>query len=62
MERLFDYEATLHFGEDFPDGRLTAEPTPNSYRPFKLHEVLLEIQRLGRPLTHEEFEKFYVDV
>ena len=44
--------------EAFPDGRLVmpGDSIPN----FKLHDAYIETQRLGRPLTEEEFFLFTI--
>lgn len=57
MKENKQYEA-MKFGDDFPDGRLTADPGDQT-RVVRLNDILLEINRLGRPLTDEEAKKFY---
>ena len=54
------YEQLMHFGEDFPDGRLTAEPSHGEQEKFDLGQVLLAVQRLGRPLNAEEWNKYAI--
>ena len=48
-----DYEK---FGDEIPDSRLTV-PVKKLYR---VREAILETKRLGRPLTEEEMEKYYI--
>ena len=46
------------FGSVFPDGRLVESGI--STPAFSMKAVLAEIERLGRPLTDEEFERFVI--
>ena len=46
------------FGNEFPDGRL-CEPGGNTPA-FCMRAVIDEIERLGRPLTDEEFKQFVI--
>ena len=46
----------LAFGSAFPDGRFVA--SGGDFPDFSFKEVYAEVQRLGRPLTDEEFERF----
>lgn len=45
----------LSFGEEFPDGRLCAEPSGKKYR---IRDAIQLVEQLGRPLTEEEYERF----
>ena len=47
----------MSFGDEFPDGRLCAEPSGKLYR---LREAIAMSERLGRPLTDEEYEEFRI--
>ena len=46
------------FGDAFPDGRLVMPG--NSFPNFRFIDVYKEVQKLGRPLTDEEFTKFII--
>lgn len=45
------------FGEEMPDGRLTA---PSDGKTYRLREAILLSKQLGRPLTKEEMKEFEV--
>lgn len=45
------------FGEEMPDGRLTA---PSDGKTYRLREAILLSKQLGRPLTKEEMNEFEV--
>lgn len=45
------------FGEEIPDGRLTA---PSDGKAYRLKEAILLSKQLGRPLTKEELKEFEV--
>lgn len=45
------------FGEEMPDGRLTASSENKVYR---LREAILLSKKLGRPLTENEMKQFEV--
>ena len=45
------------FGEEMPDGRLTA---PSDGKTYRLREAILLSKQLGSPLTQEEMKKFVV--
>lgn len=47
----------MSFGSEFPDGRLCAESNGKIYR---LREAIKMSERLGRPLTDEEYEEFRI--
>lgn len=47
----------MSFGDNFPDGRLCAEPNGKKYR---IREAIALVEQLKRPLTEEEFEKFRI--
>ena len=45
------------FGTAMPDGRLCE---PSDGREIRLHDAIKKLKELGRPLTKEEMEEFYV--
>ena len=53
--KSFTKEDFDRFGEEFPDGRLVEQSSPE---PFRLREAILLSKRLGRPLTSEEMKQF----
>lgn len=46
-----------YFGEEMPDGRLTA---PSSGKIYRLREAILLSKRLGRPLTEHEMKEYEI--
>lgn len=50
-----DYD---HFGEQMPDGRLTA---PSDGKIYRLREAILFSRKLGRFLTDDEMRQFEVN-
>ena len=57
-----DYETKTHdfynFDRGFPDGRLVKPG--GDFPAFSMKAVCAEVERLGRPLTEEEFSKFII--
>lgn len=45
-------------GEAMPDGRLTE---PSEHKVYRLREAILELIKLGRPLTENEMKQFKVN-
>lgn len=45
------------FGEEMPDGRLTA---PSIGKVYRLREAILLSKQLGRPLSEEEMKRFEI--
>lgn len=45
------------FGEEMPDGRLTA---PSNGKVYRLREAILLSKQLGRPLSEEEMKRFEI--
>lgn len=54
---VFKENDVMYFGEEFPDGRLVADPKPENKR-FRFREAIKLVEKLGRPLTNEEMKQF----
>ena len=52
-EPLKEFE---HFGDDFPDGRLTGHASTD--KPIRLREAIALSNKLRRPLTVQEMKQF----
>ena len=46
------------FGENMPDGRMTA---PSGGKTYRLREAILMSRRLGRPLTENEMKEYEIN-
>ena len=57
---VFEENDVMLFGEEFPDGRLVADPDYNNYKSYRIREALIKVKKLGRPLTNEEMKEFEV--
>jgi hypothetical protein len=54
----FPKDSPHYFGEEFPDGRMTADFSDPNNRPVKnFRKVIQAAENLGRPLTEEELEE-----
>ncbi len=50
-------DSAMRFGEEMSDSRLTE---PSDGKVFRLREAILLSKRLGRPLTKNEMQNFYI--
>lgn len=56
---LFPKDSPYYFGEEFPDGRLTADFHDPGNRPIvHFRDAVRKVEELGRPLTAQEMSEF----
>ncbi len=55
LDEIYDETNPYYFGEEMPDGRLTAEYDNTEYH---FRDMLRKRNELGRPLTEDELKEF----
>lgn len=50
----------LEFEDAFPDGCYTPSWEEQDHRPIRFWDAIKKVEELGRPLTEEELEEFFV--